>query len=115
MESQNAEIMAIPMQVSPAEFDLILVMKPINLERLQQYDPASLPLESVNGLFPGLKLRCITLAFATPEECQQIMDHRRLGHKIGAILELLSRGWEYRPECGDSDEPPTFIWPPGRG
>jgi hypothetical protein len=33
MKEQNAEIMAIPMQASPAEFDLILVMKPINLER----------------------------------------------------------------------------------
>ena len=114
MNEPNAKLLAIPFQVSETEYDLILVLKDINIKRITSYDPCTIPTEEIANKFPDLKLRMITIAYATEAEIQQIIDGRRLGKSLGETLDILARGYEDHPEQGDGG-PVRSILPPGRG
>ena len=115
MENQSTEIMVIPFQVSPTEYAILIVLQQGNLDRIKEYDPAQIPIEDMPAsVIKGLKLKDILIAYATKEECQQMMDDAKLGLSISKTLQMINRGWRVRPECGDDTQTKTIL-PPGRG
>lgn len=111
----DTELMIIPFRCSETEYTLLIVMQDGNIERLKSYDPAEVPMDQMpTELTEGLKLRNVVLAYATREEVQKIVTDTQLGMPLTGILKMLSRGWKYRPECGD-DKESIIIRKAGRG
>lgn len=110
----KTDLMLIPFKISEKSYRLIIVLLDHNLERIKRYDPCVFNMRQL-AEFAGLECAGIMVAYCTPEEKEQILLNIATGGKLSETLELLTRGFEYRPDLGDSDNPPTVIRPPGRG
>jgi hypothetical protein len=90
--------------------DLVIVLDEQGIERIKQYDPAEIPWSE---LPPDISLRgpaTIAVAFCTAAEQKEIerMSLSDPDWKTKAI-EMVSRGFKFRPEAGDHDFGPTML------
>lgn len=92
-------MLTIPIPLNHSEMNLIIVFEDENLDRLKLYDPAEVPLSKM-GPYGALKIRSIGIMYATQEESAKVVELIRQD-KLQEALQLLSRGFKYRPEMGD--------------
>lgn len=96
--------------------DLVIVLDEENILRMKRYDPAQI---SWAGLPDEISMRTpnsIGVAFATAAELKVIerMSVADPDWKEKA-LQMLSRGFEYRPDLGDHDFGGTVLGKPTEG
>jgi len=97
-------MLVIPIQSSQNEFDIFVVLEDLNIERIKAYDPAELRVGALPPIWQRLKVKTITLLYATKEEVEDLKatnDEKALT----SVLSHLSRGFQYRPDKGDYDGP----------
>lgn len=97
-------MLTIPTQINDKEFSLLIILQDENVERIKQYDPAEIVLTKLGGKFRGLTLKDIVIMYATEGEIKQVTEMFRQGNAADA-LKLLSRGFAFRPDLGDNDDP----------
>lgn len=95
------------------QINLVIVLGDDNLERIKQYDPVEviwheLPWR-VSSRFP----HTIAVAYATREELELIERLAKDGKQEEA-LQLVTRGWRFRPELGDHDFGPVALGKPSK-
>lgn len=94
----------IPITISVLEYDIWAVLDDGNMDRLRAYDPAEVVLDKLPEPWRSMRLRSIQICYAKPSDMAEVA--RRLEAKdVRGALKFLSRGWTYRPEAGDHDEP----------
>jgi hypothetical protein len=77
---------------------------------MRQYDPAEVNIPKLGGYWWRLKLRDVVLAYATAadwEHAKQLFD----AGEGQAAMRYLSRGFRYRPDQGDHDDPYKSLKP----
>jgi hypothetical protein len=94
----------IPFQVSETEYSVFLVLNDGNIDRIKAYDPAEFAPEKVGKEFYPFKLKNIVVGYCTDEEERELKTLRDY-RAVQTFLRRLSRGFKYKPESGDSDEP----------
>lgn len=97
-------MLAIPAQVGPSQYDLFLVLQKDGLERIQRYDPANVDITELPPPWNMMSVRTVHICYATEEECMSFSKKT-----TQEIWEVLSRGWEFRPDLGDHDRGPERI------
>ena len=97
-------MMVLPFRISDTHYSIFVVLGPENLDRIQRYDPAEVTVNKLGNPFVSLKLKDVIISFATPEEEVKVMELCGSGSPREA-LQLLSRGFKYRPGQGDYDGP----------
>lgn len=102
-------MMAIPLPVSDREFDMMIVLLPDNLDRMQQHDPAEVVKEHLGSPWTEMQIRNIMVAYATQEEGKELIKRVQADPDPAGVWEWLTRGFRYRPEAGDSNEPYTSL------
>src|SRR2546423_2251058 len=98
-------MLTIPIQVSTTMFDLICVLEDENLQRMQEYDPAEVILGKLPSRYGQLRLRRIGLYYANPEQVKRLVSMPSAKDGLAMITGELSRGFKFRPELGDHDQP----------
>lgn len=83
--------------------DVIIVLGPENIERIQEKDPVELKFDEW-----GIKPRTIGISYATDAEMMQMEQLARQGKTQEAVKMAIS-GWKFRPEKGDHDLPPERL------
>lgn len=96
-------MMVLPVAINDREFDLWIVLTPENLARMCQYDPAELVKANLGEPWTGMQIRNVMLTAVTDEEARELPARSRAN--LEGALRWLSRGFKYRPEAGDHDEP----------
>jgi hypothetical protein len=97
-------MLVIPFALSDREYSIFVLLGPENLDRIKAYDPAevSIPKMAASETTRGRTLRDVIIGYATDAEAAAIL---KPGADVGAVLRHLSRGFRYRPDRGDSDDP----------
>ena len=92
------------------EVDLVLVLAEENIERLKRYDPAQVKWIELPHEVSMRRPHSIGVAYATAAELAAIerMSVSDPDWKEKA-LEMLSRGFEFRPDLGDHDFGATLL------
>jgi hypothetical protein len=93
----------IPFQVSQTEYTLFIALDQENIDRIKNYDPAEVVKTNLGQPWSGLALKDVIIGFATEEEKNKVMELWKAGQPQKA-LRLLSRGFKFRPDRGDSDD-----------
>ena len=83
--------------------DILIVLGPENVERIQEKDPFQVDCASMPG-FP-FWAGIIQIGYVTEAEMVQCTQLARQG-KLQDAIKLVTSGWRYRPELGDHDLPP---------
>jgi hypothetical protein len=98
----------IPFQLNASQYSVFIVLQEENLERIRQYDPAEVSLAKVHELqpqrFEGLKLKDVLIGYGTDADVREALHLLATG-AVRQGLQLLSRGFRYRPDAGDHDGP----------
>lgn len=97
-------MLLIPMQSSDHKNDImIVVLDDIGLQRIQQADPAEIPLSKTGKtLVNPLILICHESDHSSLNKYIQRND-------IQGLIKHLQRGWKFQPELGDNDRGPESI------
>lgn len=103
-DGASTQLRVIPWQVDATHYSLMIVLQEGNIERLREYDPVEVPLTMLGPKFAGLQLRDVTVTYATDEDIREV---ERLGQQgdIRGALRYLTRGFRFRPDRGDHDNP----------
>jgi len=97
-------MIVIPFQINKSEYSILIALEEENLTRMKKYDPAELSVDKLPSDMRKLKLKTIHLCYATAEDAGQMLLFVKQG-EIGKALSHLARGFEFRPDLGDSDAP----------
>jgi len=84
-------MMIMPFQVSELEYILLVLLKDDNIDRIRQYNPAEIDLETLDSLFHRLKLKEIHVSYAN-EVDEAVLHALARAQDIRAILKHFSRG-----------------------
>src|SRR5262245_14683959 len=86
---------------------LVVVLDSAGMARMRQADPAQVHLRTCGQLLvnPTVMI-CL-------EEDQAALEPVLRSRNVQAILQYLNRGWRFRPEAGDNDDPPQPFPPAG--
>lgn len=94
----------IPVTISTLEFDLWVILEHENMERLRAYDPGEIIVDKFPEPWRSMRVRNIQLCYATPLDMAEVTMRLKAG-EIQTALKFLSRGFKYRPDAGDHDDP----------
>lgn len=94
-------MIAIPMQVTATQYDIIVVLEDINIDRMKKYDPAVIDMDKFKSVVGDLKIREVVLLYANEEETRRLSSSTG-GDDSKEILRSLIRGYEDHPELGDN-------------
>lgn len=97
-------MITIPLQVNPAQYDLFIILEDENIERIKKYDPAEVVGKNLPPQWSSTKIRNIMILYANAEEVKRLALITDTNDAVNQLKEL-SRGWKYKPEEGDNDEP----------
>lgn len=89
-------------------YDLCVILQDDNIARMKTYDPAELLTANLPQIYQSRKIRNVIIMYATEEEVPRITAMCRAG-QIKEALKYLSRGWVFRPEAGDNDDPYRHV------
>ena len=96
-------MIAIPFLVDESSYNVFLVLEEANVERIRAYDPAQFDFSKLPQEWQAKRVNLVLIGYATNEELATL--HGVISREgLGAALQLLSRGFQYRPEAGDNDE-----------
>jgi selenocysteine lyase/cysteine desulfurase len=87
---------------------LVIVLGDDNIERIKQYDQAEVQWRELPWKYSSRQPHTIAVAYATPQEMQIIEQLAREGKQQQA-MELVTRGFQFRPDRGDHDRGPQII------
>lgn len=88
--------------------DVFLIMGDEGIERMRGYDPAEFEPIKLGHPWNTMKIKCVTLMYATKEEEEAILKCKT-GKEVAECLRHQARGWKYRPDLGDHDGPYTGV------
>jgi hypothetical protein len=94
--------------------NLVIVLGDENVERIKQHDAAEVIWQQLPWKYSSRLPHTIGIAYATSQEMQNIEQLAREGKNQEAI-DLVTRGFRYRPELGDHDFGPTVLGEPTKG
>lgn len=97
-------MMMIPFAVSRDEYSVFVILEAENLQRMKDNDPAQVNVWKMPDEYRRMKLRDVIIATPSPEDTAEAILLIRSGKPKDA-LQLLSRGFQYKPREGDSDLP----------
>lgn len=95
-------MLTIPMVVNEQCYDLFIILLDDNVDRIKSYDPAEVVTANLSGPFVNRHVRTVVIMYANEKDVQEVMALCRAGTPNKA-LKYLSRGFQFRPEKGDSD------------
>lgn len=104
------EIMTIPLQVNDGEYIIVIALPQSSIDRIKKRDPAEIPVNQMGEPFDHLRLRDVYITYYD-EKDDQVIRRKVAEYDIKGALEVLRRGWAYRPELGDNNLPPMNIKP----
>lgn len=97
----------IPIQFSPSELTIFVIMSQINLDRIKDYDPAVIKWGKLPDELRFVPVKEIHLCYATKEETAAIEAVAKKQDTNALLAEILKlgRNFRYRPELVDNDDP----------
>jgi hypothetical protein len=98
-------MLVIPFTISATEYSIFVILQEDNLDRMKAYDPAEVVVTKIAASSEIAKARLlhdVVIGYATDAEVKALISP---GADIGVLLKNLSRGFRFRPEVGDSDDP----------
>ncbi len=98
-------MIAIPLSLTAAHYDLFLVFEHEDMERIKAYDPADISTQKFGEQYRNKQIRSIVIMFATKEEMKRLADRSNTLDGLLQELKQLARGWKYQPDKGDNDLP----------
>lgn len=99
-------ILAINSKKNDGSKDVVIILGPDTIERMQEKDPVELNWSELP--FSECRPNLIGISIATDAEMTQMTQLARQG-KTGEAIKLAFSGWKYRPEMGDHDLPPERL------
>ena len=105
-------MLVIPFQISASEYNVFILLGPENLERIQAHDPAQMDITRMEPNWRRLRLHTVLIGYGTKKEEAEVIRYVQAGGKVMDALQHLSRGFQFRPDKGDSDEPYTSVKSP---
>jgi hypothetical protein len=101
-------MIAIPIKINDNEMRIAFVLNPENMDRIKNYDPATFEISKLPREWKRLEIIGIMVGYATEEEIKDISERCSKGENVYEVIHsIVARGWKYKPEQGDSDEPYT--------
>ena len=101
-------MLVIPIELKDGGYDLMIVLEADNLSRMRENDPAIVELDKLVGPWQGRELREIHIVAPTAEDLVKAITMAK-ERKLIAALKFLERGWLFRPEQGDHNQPYQII------
>lgn len=98
---------AIPTRAGDNEYRLLLIMEDSSVERVKSYDPAEFMFEKMGEPFKDMRCVGVAIAYVSPEEAAKIPD--LTDETFPGFIKSLWRGFTFRPDLGDNDEPYNAI------
>ncbi len=92
----------IPIGIGDRKYTVLVVLQADNIERIREYDPAVVTINSFGEPWNGMKLADVSITFATAEDEKEAFRLCREGMILEAVR-FLTRGFRYRPDKGDKD------------
>jgi hypothetical protein len=86
----------------------MIILQDGNIERMRAYDPVEVPLSMLPSNYAGLRLKDVTVTYATDEDIKEMERLAQQG-EIRDALRYLTRGFRFRPDRGDHDDPPSHL------
>jgi hypothetical protein len=106
-------MMIMPVRASATEYDLNIILEDENIARMKEYDPAEIITGLMTDQFKQLKIRNVTILYANATDLAHVMILCDAG-KPREALQYLARGFEFRPDRGDSNEPYPIVSAPAK-
>jgi len=86
--------------------DIMIILGPENVERMQQKDP----FELIVPLLPfDEPIGTIRISIATEDELKEFEQLGKQG-KTDEAIDKATAGWKFRPELGDHDRGPEILF-----
>lgn len=98
-------MIVIPLKCGEAEMDIFVVLEDDNIQRIQQYDPAEIVHHQMGQPWADLAIRNVVVSYASPTDMLTIKVMLEHDRDVAAALRYLSRGFAFRPDKGDTDQP----------
>lgn len=96
-------MLTIPIQHNAVEYSLCVILEDDNLTRIREYDPCEIVVDKLGLPWARLRLSMMRIYYATHEECVQLTAIQKREDALKFINDVLTRGWKFKPECGDRD------------
>lgn len=104
-----SNILTIPLLMDGEDsYTLCIILQQGNIDRIKAYDPAEIDVEDFPREIRRLDIKNIQIMYATKEEMDEFIAHP---DQTYPLLKKLARGWQYRPDLGDHDNPPESLGP----
>ena len=100
----GSNMLVVPFQVSPTDFSVFVVLREENVQRIMKYDPAEFRMRSLPPEWQGMRLKDVVIGFATEAEVEDLLKAKSR-EAMAEKLQKLSRGWKFKPDRGDHDNP----------
>ncbi len=94
----------IPIAKSTQQNVLLVVLEEENLTRLRAYDPGEVNLTKLPAPWCDKRFDQIQICYIAEADRAQLFALLQSGN-VGEAVRMLVRGWTYRPEEGDHDQP----------
>lgn len=98
----------LPFQINAREYSVIMAFDEEGLGRIRQYDPGELHLYTLGPPWTLLKLKDVIVTYCTASDLDRVLELCRAGD-TRAACRWLTRGFKFRPEEGDHDQPPVSL------
>lgn len=97
-------MMVLPLQISETEYSTVVILEDENIERIKQHDPAEVHTKLLIDQFSSRELKSVMIAYVSPSEKDELVTFLKQGD-LSKALTMLSRGFQFRPDKGDNDNP----------
>ena len=97
-------MMVIPFQISERAYNVFILLEDENVQRIKKYDPAQWEPKKMGGIWSNLRLNTVLIGYANAVDAAKVLQLAQSG-KTDEALKMLSRGFEFRPDLGDHDNP----------
>lgn len=94
----------VPFMVDTLVFNLLVVLEPENLDRMEKNDPAQIGMRQLGHPWTSFTLGTVIIVNPSADDLQRF-DKLMVQGSVREAMELLTRGFEDRPDLGDSDAP----------
>lgn len=102
-------MLTIPVTIPDEDaYVLFVILAQGNIDRIKAYDPAEIHFDAMPIEFNRLDLKAVHIMYASDDEIKEIMDNP---NDVPKLIKKLARGWQYRPDLGDNDEPYKSLGP----
>lgn len=101
-------MIVLPFQIDNERYSVLLALDDEGLQRVKQYDPAELVLDKLGEPWTHLKLKDVLVTYCNAQDLKRVQELSDEGNPQAAYR-YLTRGWVFRPDLGDHDNPPTSL------